>query len=264
MNKTKKAIRRLFIRTFSRKFFQPFFKKLHWVSLRGMNYGGGHSPHDSGEIYLLNYIKKRTNSKTINILDVGANLGQYALLANNIFKTNCIIYSFEPTELAFKKLKKNTISFGNIKPINKGVGDFNGETQIFYDGEASVQSSIVKDDVLKYSETIELVTIDDFCKTNNIQKITILKLDVEGYEYQSLMGASSSINNIDYIQFEFGNKQVSSRHFLSDFITLLDSFKIYRLIQNGLIEIDSNPINEIFQTSNYVAINKKILGFNTD
>lgn len=259
MKKTKKAIRKLFVRTFSRKFFQPFFKKLHWISLRGMNYGGGHSPHDSGEIHLLNYIKKRTNNNPVIILDVGANIGQYALLANDIFKTNCIIHSFEPTELAFKKLKKNTQNFKNINLINKGIGDFNGETKIFYDGKGSVQSSIIEDDFLKYSETIELVTIDDFCKINNIQKITILKLDVEGYEYQSLMGALNSINNIDYIQFEFGNKQVSSRHFLSDFITLLNNFKIHRLIQNGLIEIDSNPINEIFQTSNYVAINKKVL-----
>ena len=65
------------------------------------------------------------------------------------------------------------------------------------------------------------------------------------------------IDAVDYIQFEFGNKQVDNRNFLIDFIDLLDRFKIYRLVQNGFIPVDKNPIHEIFQTSNYVAIHKQ-------
>ena len=45
-------------------------------------------------------------------------------------------------------------------------------------------------------------------------KIDLLKLDVEGYEYKALLGGSKAMNDIDYIQFEFGNKQVSSRNFM--------------------------------------------------
>ena len=257
MKKTKKKIRSLFIKLFARKLFQPLFKKLHWISLRGMNYGGGYSPYDSGEVFFLNYAKNSINNEIV-ILDIGANTGQYALLSNDVFKSKCTIYSFEPTKFAYSALKKNTSSYANIITINEGIGEFIGETKIFYDGPGSVHSSIIKDEFLKYSETIKLTTIDAFCKTNHIKKINILKLDVEGYEYLSLKGGINSINNIDFIQFEFGNKQVFCRNFLVDFIELLDNFKIYRLVQDGFIEINRNPINEIFQTSNYVAINKNV------
>lgn len=256
----KKAIRKLFVHLFARKLFQSFFKKLHWLSLRGMNYGGGHSPYNSGEMYLLNHIKRKTN-KNLTILDIGANTGQYALMANKIFNSTCTIYSFEPAEFTYSLLLKNTKNTDNIVAINKGVGESSGKTQIYYDGKASVQSSLIRDSIQKYSETIELTTIDEFIKENKIDKIDLLKLDVEGYEYKALLGGSESINDINYIQFEFGNKQVLSRNFMIDFITLLDNFKIYRLIQNGFIEINRNPINEIFQTSNYIAINNNIQDF---
>tara|TARA_R110002049_G_scaffold3795_5_gene27640 strand:- start:117629 stop:118399 length:771 start_codon:yes stop_codon:yes gene_type:complete len=254
----KKSSRKLFVRFFARKKFQILFKKLHWLSLRGMNYGGGHSPSDSGEIYFLNHIKKSTNAQ-ITIFDVGANIGQYALLANKIFESKCLIYSFEPVKLSYSALIDNIKSHRNIIGIEKGIGELIASSKIFYNGSKSVQSSLIEDEFSKHSEIIELTTIDDFIRENNIKKVNVLKLDVEGYEYKALIGAKNNLNNIDYIQFEFGNKQVTSRNFLIDFIKYLDDFKIYRLIQDGLIEIDTNPINEIFQTSNYVAINKNIL-----
>tara|TARA_R110002051_G_scaffold292072_1_gene356322 strand:- start:15640 stop:16419 length:780 start_codon:yes stop_codon:yes gene_type:complete len=257
MKKFKKRSRKLFVRVFARKIFQAFFKKLHWISLRGMNYGGGHSPHDSGEIFLLNHIKNNTKGQT-TIFDVGANIGQYANLANKVFESNCLIYSFEPVESTFSALKKNTKNHENIIAVNKGMAEEVGQSKIYYNGPGSVQSSLIEDEFSPYSETIELTTIDGFCISNQINKIHLLKLDVEGYEYNALLGAKNSLNNIDYIQFEFGNKQVDSRNFLIDFIKILDDFKIYRLIQNGFVEVDANPINEIFQTSNYIAINKKI------
>ena len=253
----KKKTRKLFIRLFARKLFQSFFKKLHFISLRGMNYGGGHSPLDSGEIFFLNYIKNKSTT-SITIFDVGANLGQYALLANKIFESKCHIYSFEPVQSTYTAFVKNTKSYDNITGTNKGVGEQSGSSEIFYDGPGSVQSSIVDKEFSEYSETIELTTVDDFCVANAIEKITILKLDIEGYEYNALLGAKNSLNGIDYIQFEFGHKQISNRNYLIDFIQLLDNFKIYRLIQDGFVEVDANPINEIFQTSNYIAINKSI------
>lgn len=253
----KKRIRKLFVKIFARKSFQPFFKKLHWLSLRGMNYGGGDSPYDSGEIYFLNYIKKRTNKK-ITVLDVGANIGQYATLANKIFKSDCTIFSFEPTSFSYSLLKKNTKGLNSIITINKGIGEISGKSEIFYNGKASVQSSILQDDFSNHSETIQLTTIDEFCESNQINKIDLLKLDVEGYEYKALLGGIKSLNNINYIQFEFGNKQVLSRNFIIDFIKLLDNFKIYRLVQDGFVEITDKPINEIFQTTNYIAINKNL------
>ena len=251
----KKKIRNLFIKLFARKAYQPFFKKLHWLALRGMNYGGGYGPHDSGEIFLLKYIQKQTQERAI-IFDVGANIGEYALIANDIFKNTSAIHSFEPAAVTFSYLKERTKGVDNIKTMNKGVGDTSSKVTIYYDETGSVQSSLLQEGSLTQSETIELTTIKDYCDQEDIDRITLLKLDVEGYEYNALQGCGNLLDKINYIQFEFGNKQVISRHFLSDFINLLPNFKVYRLVQNGFIEVNENPINEIFQTSNYVAIHK--------
>lgn len=254
----KKKIRSLFIKLFARRIFQPFFKKLHWLSLRGMNYGGGYGPYDSGEIFLLNYIKNQTFSKVI-ILDVGANIGSYALLANQIFNSDCTIYSFEPASVTYSYLKERVKNKSNIIPINKGIAEVEEKATIYFDETGSVQSSLVEDTNLKYSETIELTTVNDFCTKQSLEHITLLKLDVEGYEYNALLGCKDWLSNINYIQFEFGNKQVQSRHFLKDFVEILPEFKLYRIVQDGLIEIDKNPINEIFQTSNYVGIHHRVI-----
>lgn len=257
MTEHKKKIKKLFVKFFARKLFQPIFRRMHWISLRGMNYGGGFSPYDSGELFFLNYVKKHS-SEIIKIMDIGANTGQYALLCNKIFDTSCIIYSFEPTANSFQKLKINTERIDNIHSYNLGMGESSKKSRIYYSKPGSVQSSLFRNNFSELSENIELTTIDEFCSKNGIEKINILKLDVEGYEFQVLKGAKKFINTVEYIQFEFGNKQVLSRNFLNDFIVLLSEFKIYRLLQDGFIEIDSDPINEIFQTSNYVGINKRI------
>ncbi len=257
MNKLKKNIRGLFIYLFARKTFQPAFKALHWLSLRGMNYGGGYSPYDSGELHVLKILKEFFEGKII-LFDVGANVGQYALLANRTLQQKCRIYSFEPTVAAYKLLQKNSAKINNISIFNYGLGNTRKKVFIYSDDPGSVQSSIVEKSNNSSTEVVELTTINEFCKENKITKIDFLKIDVEGYEYEVLLGASDFMDEISFIQFEFGNKQVASRNFLRDFIFLLRNFKIYRILQDGLVRIDENPINEIFQTSNYLAINKNI------
>ena len=60
------------------------------------------------------------------------------------------------------------------------------------------KSSFVK------KETVNVVTIDNFCKKNNIKKIDLLKIDTEGHEAEVLEGASKMLKkNIKYILIEF-------------------------------------------------------------
>ena len=76
-------------------------------------------------------------------LDIGANIGKYALLSNKIFESKCIIHSFEPTAFAYGLLKKKTSTLQNIKTYNLGLGETIKTVEIYYDLPGSVQSSIV-------------------------------------------------------------------------------------------------------------------------
>lgn len=253
----RKKVKRAFIKVIAVKLLQPFFKKMHWLALRGMNYGNADTPKSSGEKYLLQYIVKNKSSNII-IFDVGANKGQYALFADTLIE-NKLIYSFEPTKGAFEKLSKIVAHSKHIKTYPFGLGSEFKTMPIYYNDSASVLSTVVGKEGFTHQETINIETLDNFCQSENIHHIDLLKIDVEGYEFDVLLGCKQMLTNgkIDYIQFEFGNRQVQSRHFLRDFIDLLKDYTIYRLIQNGFVKISKNPINEIFQTTNYVAIRKK-------
>lgn len=251
----KKRIKRIAYRVFARKVLQPFYKKLHWLSLRAMNYGAANNPRYSGELWLLKHLHQRENEPFV-IFDVGANMGQYANLANKVFSGSATFYSFEPSLKTYAHLERAMRGHENIHTFNTALGSERGTATIYFEYSGSVQASLHPSGRPEKSEEIEVQCLDDFCEQRNIERIHLLKIDVEGHEWHVLKGGQKMLDHgrIDCIQFEFGNSQVQSRHFLSHFIHLLKNYRVYRLVQNGLVEINDDPINEIFQTSNYVAM----------
>ena len=67
------------------------------------------------------------------------------------------------------------------------------------------------------------------------------------------------INKINFIQFEFGGCNISSRTFFKDFYEILSPyFKINRILKDGLYPIKSyNEILECYLQQNYLATKKK-------
>lgn len=258
--RAKKEIKQFFLKIFARKGLQVAFDTLHWIALRGMNYGAANHPINSGELFFLQYLKKKCGTNLV-IFDIGGNVGQFTTLANKVFEGKARIYSFEPTLKAFNNLFQSLKDERNIELFRIGFGSEKGFIEIYYDKAGSVQATAFKDKgKTLQSEIVQITTLDNFCEEMNISHIDFLKIDVEGYELFVLQGAKELIENkkLRYIQFEFGNQQILSKHFLKDFKDILLDFKIYRLLQNGFIEINDNPRYEIFQTSNYIAIRKDI------
>ncbi|RZJ45503.1 MAG: FkbM family methyltransferase, partial [Chryseobacterium sp.] len=50
-----------------------------------------------------------------------------------------------------------------------------------------------KDEENSYTETVEVVKLDDWTKSKNIQKIDFIKIDVEGNEMKTLIGGKNTI-----------------------------------------------------------------------
>jgi FkbM family methyltransferase len=142
--------------------------------------------------------------KPITIFDVGAHIGAISLKYNGLFP-NSTIYSFEPFPESFKSLKHNTLQRKNIKPFNKGLGEYVG-TSKFHSNIHEQTNSILatheegnsnwgNTNMLQTKEIldIELTTIDQIVKEENIKKIDILKMDVQGAEHQVMAGAKKTI-----------------------------------------------------------------------
>jgi FkbM family methyltransferase len=252
------------IKLLRKKLFQGIWEKLHHFAKVGMNYWGGASLYESGEISVLHYIHKKHNTqKEIVIFDVGANIGTYSLLSYDIFdRENVMIFSFEPSIHTYKTLVENTQHIDAIRPINIGFGEISEKLKLYSSGKESVFASVYnlnnqylsfKDE---YSEEIIITTIDSFCKDFKIESIDFLKIDIEGHELYALKGAKELIKNnkIKFIQFEFGECHIDSRTFFKDFYDLFNKeYLFYRVVSDGLREIKTYSTDlEIFNTANFL------------
>lgn len=233
-----------------------------------MGCGGGSDVDEvSGERMCFTYIKKNSPKNNYLVFDVGGNEGQYSTAVyNNFEEGTTIIHSFEPSKKNFQILKENTKNFKNIYLNNFGLSDEITSATLYSTDENSGLSSLYNRDLTQFNmsldntETIELNTIDNYCKDNKIKEIDLLKMDIEGNEMNALKGATKILKSkkINHIQIEFGGANVDSRTYLKDFWDLLhNNYKMYRIMKNGLYEIkEYKETLEIFFCTNYFFVKK--------
>ncbi len=249
---------------------QPLMHKLYLFSLTGMNYGNANTLGQelTGEKKLLQYVRNFTGKQTQFVLfDVGANAGNYSILASQILKSRSLkIFAFEPSKYSFDLLISNTKPFSNIRLFNLGFGKAEETVSLYSNYEGSGATSVYAEAFQYYNvnrnvvEKVKLETLDGFCLHNAIETIDLLKIDVEGHELPVLLGGAEMMKSrkIRFIQFEFGPPHIYSRTFFKDFWDLLSPlYKLYRIITDGIVEIKSYSENlEIFRTANFLAILK--------
>ena len=119
-------------------------------------------------------------------LDIGACYGDSAIaFYYNLGAKN--IYAFEPQADNFKKLSENLslMNEAGIIPVELGISDRNATLKISSDSYTSV--------IGDQGESIKVVTVDSFVKEHNIQKISMIKMDIEGEEMKALLGSVETI-----------------------------------------------------------------------
>ena len=173
------------------------------------------------ESFLHHYFKKYSDINA-NCLDIGANIGTHSVILSKLFKN---IYSFEPQKEVFDILKLN-IQINKCKNVilnNFGLGEIKKEmTMQCYDKDKpkNIGGISIADDN-NGCEKIQINTLDSL----NLSNIKFIKIDIEGYEYNALLGGINLIkNNKPYIIFE--QHDMNSKIF--KFIKSLD-YKIKRI-----------------------------------
>lgn len=131
------------------------------------------------------------------VLDVGANVGLFTVFASK--KAKCQVYAFEPVTYTFNILLE-TIKLNGVEnyaiPINIGLSNYSGYADINLSSENNLSaSSILFVDHAVETEKIEVTSIDEFIKVNNIEKVDFIKADIEGSERDMLEGAKQTLKN---------------------------------------------------------------------
>jgi len=131
-------------------------------------------------------------------LDIGANLGYYAAMESKAVGDSGHVIAIEPSPKNFTYLKRNmelqkTL---NYELFNFAIGDKNGNTN-FLISKKSNQSKVVSEEE-KIPEGCELINIpltttDKFIDEKQVNRLDLIRMDVEGYELQILEGAKQII-----------------------------------------------------------------------
>jgi len=146
-------------------------------------------------------------SKLEIILDVGANIGQTALSLSKHF-SDSLIYCFEPVPSTFEELVTSTKALPKVKAINQALGEKINRVPMTAKPLAEQNTLVINGNKSTSGDCetvlVDVNTLDNFCQSNKIDKINLLKIDTEGYEMNVLKGAQQllSAHKIDYIVVE--------------------------------------------------------------
>jgi FkbM family methyltransferase len=138
------------------------------------------------------WIKLSKKSKVI--FDVGANTGVFALLAKCV-NPNAKVYAFEPVKRICDKIEyNNQINNYDIRVIQKAVAEYDGTATIYEPANAEHLYGVTVNENKNAPEMpveaiqVETIKLATFAQQEKIDKIDLLKIDVESYEPQALQG----------------------------------------------------------------------------
>lgn len=179
----------------------------------GFKFYGDYNLHSFVDLGLSE--KDLEHIKNKDIIDAGAFTGDTCLPLSKVTTRN--VYAFEPFEDSFKLLKKNVESnhIKNIIPVNKSLGNINGERTLFLSG-TNIQGITSDADIRPYDTEIKVeeTTIDQFVEENNLN-VGYITVDVEGAEMDLLKGAINTIKTQKPILF------ISIYHKVSDYFDII-------------------------------------------
>lgn len=169
------------------------------------------------------FLKENKSFDFTIILDVGAHEGESISFFLKNFNVDKII-SFEPSPINFEKLKKNiaklesrfkkteiiieNLALGKKKETVKlkqhsessssTINNFNLKSNYFKKKNKFLN---LKNNFFKELD-VNVIVFEEYIVKNGIQKIDLLKIDTEGYEYDVLQGLNNKLNRVEMIMFE--------------------------------------------------------------
>ncbi|WP_295539483.1 FkbM family methyltransferase [uncultured Thiohalocapsa sp.] len=235
---------------------------LYRLCRRYVNYVNGENNSDiltNGEFRWLSEVLPRCAT----VLDVGANIGDWASLALRI-NPAVNVHCFEPSLKSFERLQENLSNHSaqvKLNPFGLSAAQETKTLYLFDDcaGNNSLYSREGLANQQSISESVHLETLDLYCQDQGLERVDLLKIDVEGHELSVLQGALQMLDQgrIEKIQFEYGGTFIDARILLKDIFDLLIplGYRLYKIHPNRLAAAEGYEQRyENFQYQNFVAL----------
>jgi FkbM family methyltransferase len=148
--------------------------------------------HRNWETHIGELIAKELKAGDV-FVDIGANIGYFSLLASGVVGVSGRVIAFEPIKRVAEQFSRSVAKngFQNVQIRQIALGNEKAEMKLSIVPGNVGGSSLVKDINSGVSEMVSVSTLDS--ELNNIP-VQVIKIDVEGFEYEVLLGAKSVLS----------------------------------------------------------------------
>ena len=132
----------------------------------------------------------------MTFFDIGTHFGQYTLMAAAQVGPNGAVHSFEPGPIQYGFLSRNVAlnHYKNVCLNNVALSDRAGEMDFVVPSLGSLGQSHLAT-AGESGHKVHVITLDGYCEENDIKKIDVMKVDVEGAEMQVFKGANNVLRD---------------------------------------------------------------------
>ncbi|MGQ0792547.1 MAG: FkbM family methyltransferase [Deltaproteobacteria bacterium] len=202
----------------------------------------------------------------MTVIDIGANIGYFTLIAAKSLQGTGRVYAFEPEPNNFKLLAKSVRAndYKNIEIFPKAVSRSRGTLKLYVDKTSPVHPSFAKENVPESAGYIEVETValDDFLAERSgggDNGPALIKMDTQGAEGYVIEGAGRMLSRGDVkIIMEFW--PLGLRNLGTDPLKLLETLRGYGFIMKIIDE--ASPYPEQIDASKVMEISNKARGGN--
>jgi FkbM family methyltransferase len=158
-----------------------------------------------------------TLREEMTVFDVGANVGELTLLFSRFVGARGVVHAFEPCGQAFGRLESvcRAASLRNVRLNRLALAEDEAPVSLHvYDDEHMSWNTRAARPLENYGidlkplsvEEAPATTLDLYCERNGVAEIDLLKIDVEGAEFQVMLGARRMLREkrVRCVTFEFG------------------------------------------------------------
>lgn len=193
-------------------------------------------------------------------IDIGANLGYYSVPFSNLCGRSGKVYAVEPVKIFVETLEVNLKSFAldNVVIYNYALGENDGE--ILKMGTPIVDgifrhgyTKVVEDDGFEYADTYDVEVKNPSLLFNNLESLSFLKCDVEGYENHIIPLMYDLIKlHKPVVLLEFGSPE-NRRVITKELIDI--GYEVFSVSKTEMIKVE-NPGESASETFNFFFIPK--------
>ena len=208
------------------------------------------------ELFINGVYEKETIDRIIKnipvngtLLDIGANIGAISIPISKL-RTDIHIVAVEASNKVYNYLKENVAlnKMSNCEIVNNAISDTDGQTVSFFSPDELFGKGSMAAVFTDAAENVETITLDTLILNKGIEKVDLIKIDVEGFEYLAFKGGVKLLThpNAPDILFEFvdwaeelaGNiKPGDAQKILIEY-----GYSLWEIKSNNELEIISKPL----------------------